>query len=152
MSLSKETIEINKVLGLALLWIISCFIFQCTVTGEFMGERGPACLSFLCLVLIRGSLKPPQRLHTHQVLLIIPSSLPVYSTTPPFFSKFDFKFASSWEPSHVSPPTATCWLTTPYSFPHSSVFFCTTVRSYIYIVSVTRALAVPSHPRKPRAI
>lgn len=59
-------------LGLTLLWVIGCFIFQCTITGELTGERGPACLSFLCLVLIRGSPEPPQRLHTHQVPLIIP--------------------------------------------------------------------------------
>lgn len=96
-------------------------------------ERGPACLSFLCLVLIRGSLRPPQSLHTHHV--------PNYNTLSPpclfnyfsILSKFDFKFASSWGPSHISPPTPTCWFTTLLFAPTLlCVFLYNHVLIYLY--------------------
>lgn len=138
--------------GLTLLWIAGYFIFQCIVTGDFMGERGPACLSFLYLALIRGSLRPPQSLHTHHVPNCNTLSPPCLFSYFSILSKFDFKFASCQRPSHISPPTPTCWFTTLYLLPHSSVSFCTTVYSYIYIVSITRVLVVPSRPSKPQAI
>lgn len=97
-------------------------------------------------MLIRGSLRPPGSLHRHQV--------PNYNTLLPpclfnsFFalSEFDFKFASSWESSHLGLPTPTCWFTTLHLLPHTSVSFCATMYSCIYVVSIIRVLVVLCPP------
>lgn len=102
-----------------------CFIFQCAITGEFTGERGPACLSFLCLVLIRGFLKPPQHLHTHQVPLTISSPLPVYSTTSPFFQNL----ISSLPPPRGLPTSARL---PPTPLAHRTVFVPALLCVFLY--------------------
>lgn len=50
-------------------------LFHILCTVDFTDGRGPAWLSFLSLVLIRGAPRPPQSLHTHQV--------PSYNTLSP---------------------------------------------------------------------
>lgn len=84
-----------------------------------------------------------QSLPTHRVSSYNTPS-PPYSFNYFFtLSKFDFKFAFSWGPSHIGPPTPTCWATTLYLLPHSSVSFCTIMYSYIDIVPITRVPVVP---------
>lgn len=96
--------------------------------------------------MVKLSLPGTQSLHTHQITSYDTLSPPCLFNYFCTLSKLDFKFSFSWRPSHVGPPTPTCWVRTLYLLPHSSVSFCI----YNYSTGCALPTTVSHKPFKDR--
>lgn len=125
-----------------LLWI---WLFHIPEYSQFHGWAW-ACMITFCAWYLLGALWGLLRVSTHtKSPIIISCTLPVNSTSSLFFQNLI---------SSLSPPGGLPTLAHPPQpagshtvFPHSSVSFCTSVYSDIYIVSITRVLVVPCLPQ-----